>query len=223
MKTFVAAYLFIVFLTPLVLPSETSAQECVTDDTGYCLEVPLPAGFPTKLPGPAEYIQNLYTLGIKLAGIVALVVLVIAGAAFIFSPANAALISEAKSRILFAIIGLLILLGSWIILNAINPDFLTLNDKNLEEKFPSLPDDVTWEELSDRIRGTKKEGDICTHHNECVSPLTCLNPKILTLDPYRRCIPRQKEGGFCEENRNCEKGYVCEGIVWSWKHCRPNH
>lgn len=77
----------------------------------------------TELP---EFIGYIYEWGIGLGGIIAFVALLIAGFLYISSAGNPSAMQDAKDRIFSAGIGLGVLLGSWLILNTINPQLTQL-------------------------------------------------------------------------------------------------
>lgn len=82
-------------------------------------------------PDFLEYLNWLYKVLLGSTGILALIMIVAGGIMYIFAGASGKPqdVSKAKTMILSAIAGLLLALGSWIILNTINPDLLknTLN------------------------------------------------------------------------------------------------
>jgi len=73
----------------------------------------------SKLPDLIEYI---YEWGIALGGLGVFVSLLIAGIQYLTSFGNPTSMKDAMGRIQSAIIGLILLLSSWLILNTINPD-----------------------------------------------------------------------------------------------------
>jgi len=80
-----------------------------------------PAGHPFPDEGIPELIRYFYEWGIFLGGLLVFVALLIAGFQYMSSAGNPAMMQEAKDRIKSAFIGLTLLLGSWLILNTINP------------------------------------------------------------------------------------------------------
>ncbi|GMQ95341.1 MAG: hypothetical protein BMS9Abin13_454 [Patescibacteria group bacterium] len=89
---------------------------------GYVPLAPLPgvkAG-----TGLGEYIQTLFQIGIGIAGVLAVLMLVVAGIEYIGGAGNPAAKSDAKERIRNALFGLILALSSWLILNTLNPDLL---------------------------------------------------------------------------------------------------
>jgi hypothetical protein len=74
----------------------------------------------------APYLGNLYNLGVAGAAGLAVIMVIWGGIEYITSVASEGK-SGGKERITSAILGLLLALGSYIILNTINPDLLKLN------------------------------------------------------------------------------------------------
>jgi len=100
-----------------------------TNSTALALQVNWPdSPLGTPLNGDSELpqlIQYLYEWGIALGGLAAFIALLIAGFQFLTSAGNPTQMSEARGRIQSAAVGLVLLLGSWLILYTINPDLTT--------------------------------------------------------------------------------------------------
>jgi hypothetical protein len=80
----------------------------------------------TNVTGMVKY---FYEWGIALGGLAAFISLIIGGFQYLTSMGEPARLAEAKDRIKSAFFGLILLLGSWLILNAINPQLTTLKAK----------------------------------------------------------------------------------------------
>ena len=105
---------------------------------GFCLarefESPLPGlAEGAKLP---EYLKYIFNLGMGIAGVLALITLVIGGFRYITSVGNPGVISDAKKRIFGGIFGLILLLSSYLILTTINPELKVLQ---VRENIISIP------------------------------------------------------------------------------------
>lgn len=79
----------------------------------------------------AKYIQAIYNYGMGIVGILAAVVLMGGGIVWLTSGGSAEKVGQAKELIFGSIIGMVLLLGSWIILNTVNPDLLKLKTISL--------------------------------------------------------------------------------------------
>jgi len=116
----------------------------------YKLMVPLPTpeGTVASTTGIVDYIKTLYFFGIGLSGIIAMILIVIAGFQWVTAAGKMSTITQAKSRISNAIFGLFILLASYLILNTINPALVNLKEPYIyfirwNEDFPEDPGTTT--------------------------------------------------------------------------------
>jgi hypothetical protein len=71
-----------------------------------------------------KYIKAIYNYSISLVGIIGAIMLMIGGFVWVTSGGNAAKVSQAKEFIGASIIGILLTLTSYLLLNAINPDLV---------------------------------------------------------------------------------------------------
>lgn len=74
-----------------------------------------------------EYVASVYNLGLWVIGISALFMLTVGGFMYVTSAGNTSSANTAKSVIKDALIGLVLGLSAWLIVNTINPDLTTLN------------------------------------------------------------------------------------------------
>lgn len=81
-------------------------------------DVEPPTSIKTYLP---RYIQYVYTFAIVCGGIIALIALILGGFKYLSSAGNPATMSDAKDQIFSGIIGLVVILGTYIFLNELNP------------------------------------------------------------------------------------------------------
>ena len=81
-------------------------------------DVEPPTSIKTYLP---RYIQYVYTFAIVCGGIIALIALILGGFKYLSSAGNPAAMSDAKNQIFSGIIGLVVILGTYIFLNELNP------------------------------------------------------------------------------------------------------
>jgi len=80
-------------------------------------------GETTNLP---EIIKYIYLFALGAAGVVALLAILIGAIMYIFSAGNPSKASDAKDRILSALLGIIILLISVLLLRIINPDLINI-------------------------------------------------------------------------------------------------
>lgn len=110
---------------------EKEKPECDSEGWGKCLGVAatqaqISFGGSAKFLNAGEYIKAVYNYSLSIISILAVVVIIIAGAQWITSAGNAEVIGRAKKRITGAIIGLFIAFMSYAILETINPAMVKL-------------------------------------------------------------------------------------------------
>ncbi len=92
----------------------------------------LPGGFTIRDNTPLpELVRYIFNFTIMIAGLAAFFMLVFGGFRYLTSAGNPAAQKDAKDIITSAIVGLLLLLTSYLLLQVINPDILTLKPLTL--------------------------------------------------------------------------------------------
>lgn len=76
---------------------------------------------------PGSFFQKLYQWGIGIAVVLAVLMIVIGGLEYILSAANPSAKEEGKKYITGAILGLVLALFSYVLLQTINPDLINFN------------------------------------------------------------------------------------------------
>ena len=136
-KTISVLLVLSVFLVLLVL--SVSAQE---------LTYPEIAGeAPTEDTTLPEYIKYIFNFSLILGAILAVTALLFGGIRWFFSLGSPSAISEAKSWMLAGILGLVLLLSSYLILTTINPELAILKLEELEEFEPVEPPEYVPPEI----------------------------------------------------------------------------
>lgn len=100
-----------------------------TEELGFCLpvgmtETKISFGGTQKFSDVADFIRYMYRYGIMIAGIISVIMIIVAGFQWAVSGGNPSNIQAAQKRIQGAIIGLTIALLSYSILNFINPNLV---------------------------------------------------------------------------------------------------
>lgn len=113
-KTIKATIMFSLLLSPVLVMAATT------------LEYPLPGTGGNSVESPGQYISGLYTFGLSIAGILAVGMIVAGGFIYMTAAGNASKIDKAKDFISGALLGLLLLLASWLILQTIDPNLTDL-------------------------------------------------------------------------------------------------
>lgn len=115
---------------------EENVELCGTG-RGFCYAEPVPLTLSINLGGlhivhdPAQYISKLYEWGISATGILAAIMIMIGGLLYLTAGGSQERVSNAKSYISNALIGLFLAMTSYLLLQTINPSLLTL-------KFPKI-------------------------------------------------------------------------------------
>ena len=119
-------YIFIIILLLAIsyAPYDTIAK--VLLETG----LPGHSTVPTETALPS-YISYLFIFGLSLISILALSQMIIGGIMYILAAGNAAKVEDAKDTIFQALLGVGILLVSYLLLRTINPDLVNLRNPNL--------------------------------------------------------------------------------------------
>lgn len=71
-----------------------------------------------------KYIIAIYNYGVGLVSVLAVVMIMFGGYKWIFAAGNSTSINDAKSTIISALVGLILALGSYLLLSAINPELV---------------------------------------------------------------------------------------------------
>lgn len=117
-------------LVALLLPEASFAQEAPR------LEVPVPGIELTPLirdnesvtvPWLAQYIAGAYAFLISIAGLVASVMMIVGGFQYVTSAGDKSRIGAAKTRIVNALIGMVLAFGSYALLYTINPSLVAFD------------------------------------------------------------------------------------------------
>ena len=94
-----------------------------------------------------EYVKYLFNFSLGAAGLVIFIVLIYAGFRRLTSAGNPAAQKEAKDRISAAILGLIVLLFSYLILTTINPELVFLS---IPERVIFNPEPITGQETEEK-------------------------------------------------------------------------
>lgn len=96
------------------------------DSPVYELSAPIPGGV-TETSSFGEYVGAIYPFGLSIAAGLAFIMIIVGGIQYIAAAGNTSQISDARSRIIHAVLGILLAALSFIILQAINPSLVNLN------------------------------------------------------------------------------------------------
>jgi len=137
------AALFVSFLLVFCLLSLVTSVRAQVQ-----LETALPniPGAPNPDSGLPEYINYLFIFGLGAIAFLALAQMMIGGLTYILAAGNVAKVEDAKDTIRQALLGLGLLLVSYLLLRTINPDLVNLRNPNLtpvQFEAPTGPNEAT--------------------------------------------------------------------------------
>lgn len=140
--------IFIFILTVLAYASGSFAASapipCRSAVGGHCLNISMAAVIPGveflgDTGNTGGLIAKLYTFGIGLVGVSALIMFVLGGVWYMTAGDSQARVNQARSMIGNAVLGLVIALISYLILYTINPDIVTKGFPSPKAINPSPP------------------------------------------------------------------------------------
>ena len=124
----------LLLLLILLLPTLTFAQE---DGGGFVPLVGIPFVETGQVSSLGEYVNALYLAAISIAAFLAVLKIIVAGVQYMLSEVVTSK-EQAKKSIYGAIVGLLIVLGAFLILNTINPTLTNLTNLDGPTSFRGL-------------------------------------------------------------------------------------
>lgn len=139
MKRFLFVSISLIALTTLALAIGAdlfnNAPIATAQAQSYKLSVPFPKtqfnpSGTTEISGPAQYIKTIYGFGLSFGALLAMAMVVIGAVQYTISEAIPSK-EDAKERITSAVLGLVLLLSAYIILNTINPVLPLLHEPTL--------------------------------------------------------------------------------------------
>ncbi len=178
----------------------------------------------------AVYLKQIYTYGIGIIGIIAAIAMVVGGAIWITAGGNASKVGEARTWIGGAFAGLLLGLGSYTIMYAINPDLVRFKPLRVavptkEEIIPISGNTSTTIDESTCYQSTRSECESKSEYGFVTNEGSIGN---CTPD----CPADMTDPGVCTNvcccgvsaNQGCEwkMGCTSDQVSSSWSNCGTN-
>lgn len=126
----------------------------------------------TLLP---DYIKYIFNLSLLIIGIIVFISLLFGGFLYLTSFGNPTNLSNAKDRMFGAIIGLVLLLTSWLILNAINPQLTVFYPLELQGISTSPAQIGSATLINAPICSWNSSGPTCDTDNDCDNNMKCFD------------------------------------------------
>lgn len=211
--------LLVIFLLLFFLPILVLAAEAVTPEKWINLAVPLPGATGGRVQNIGEYINLAYKLAISFLAIVCVLALLIGGIRYILSAGNASKAAEGMNFIKSSIIGLILGLASFLILNTINPQLTVLTVpgiENISKEFATIP-----------TAGIQISGIQCPDGKNTLGQICLCKDSSLKVDINKYCC--LKADGKSYESKDvpcapldCSKITTCEDYRDQTEACLRN-
>jgi hypothetical protein len=176
---------------------EVSLEACPTGDASCW-----------RIPWLAKYIGNMYRYGVVIGAVLATMMIMIGGMMYLSAGLNPQLASRGKEFIIGAVTGLVLLLGSYVLLNTINPNLTSLKPIMVEiakeakvgdvlfcNELPAGEYVLTGDPACGKTMTYKAKDPKVTHEGECLGD-ECPDPK--------KCVP---------VDPSSDEEYTCKEIV----------
>jgi len=200
------------------------------ESMGFCLpasETVTQIGFGGRqnFANIGEFLKYIYKYGVMVAGILATVMIIVAGFQWVASGGNSATIGEAKKRIFGAIIGLVLAVGSYTILETINPALVEfrlpqiwmINKIGLGAEYC----DATQGDVSLAISSTEKQAIVNQSTDENVINSEIAKKKTEHLKNISFTVPKDKTECGAEYFMQDAGANTCHGNYCEDKTCAP--
>jgi hypothetical protein len=186
-------------LIAIIAPFISLAAESVLNEANYKLISPLPGGTDT-VTGFTDYASFFFPFLLSFAAIAALVVFVIGSIRYITGAVSPSQTEAARGQITNALLGLLIAVGSVLILGTINPQLLELK-LNLD---PVGQCEECTDPLFVGVGDYSDNYKECSNEDECSSKLCLLDTRLFSGDNRQKCFP-----SALPINSYCATGVQC--------------
>lgn len=161
----------------------------------------------------SNYIQAIYNYGLSIGGVLAAVMLMAGGLMWLVSGGDSGKISKAKTLITGSLVGLLILFGTYLILNTINPELVKMEGVRVLGIKPQLGNAIV-------TCCDAKLGLISMQVKDANGKMTITvdDPKIGAVkgEEFTTCENFNKsvtcnidQGASCSFDRHAKKQYLC--------------
>lgn len=168
----------------------------------------------TDSMGPAEWIKYIFLFAQAMVGLAIIYQFVRAGLLWMTGGDNPGNIKEAKERIYGSVIGLVILLGSYLFLKTINPQLVNLKNPGVNFGTDAPSDMVDfWIKL---FTNKHSAGESCGTNSDCIGTLVCKKDNL--RDSYGYCGADSElflgygVGQACGKDSECGKNLTCDAV-----------
>ncbi len=126
--------------------------------TKLIVPIPVNGSNQSEVADPGTYITYIYLFGLSIGGLLGMAIIVYAAIERIVSAGNEAKIKDANDRITQAAIGLVLLFGAYVILQAINPNLTNLTLPTLKKvEVPASQNKSFGDQIKDSLAQIEKD------------------------------------------------------------------
>ena len=174
----------------------------------FCREVPLPTlpflpdNFEGPCVGPAEYIIYWFYFSIYLAGLLAFFAIVASGVIRLFSMGQPSMIQRSNKIITNAGLGIILLFGSYLILNIINPSLINVSNPSIANTICDIPQDIK------KDTGGRCSEFMCPNSEQCKNGGNEINNNKCVQNVCKKVVEEKQDCGentlnICANNLFC--------------------
>ena len=195
----------------VIFPMATFAQGPAPTPINYVPLVDLPGTATSDAKGAtvelATYLPGIFRLSIAVAGALAVIMIVVGGVQYLSTDAISGK-SEGKERIQNALVGLLLAIGSFVILNTINPATVSFN-LSIKRPDPTTPTAPTTPTTPSRT-------STCPSRTGALVPCSCPTCSVLAGSnlPLKPGQGDQLDSGLIESLKKLNEELKKENIIW---------
>ena len=183
-------------------------DQCTTDNpkwTGMPADAPAPQLPRQQARDIGQLIADVFNWSLTILGISVFVMIIYGGATWLVAAGSPSLVGKAKDTIKNALLGAVLLLSAYLVLNTINPDFV-------QQSFilPAIKTGTQTNPSTLPVNQTQpagKEGGACVNNN-CDGQLVCVNGTCrVSGDPgklYGQCLNNVCDGQLKCVNNICQ-------------------
>jgi hypothetical protein len=181
------------------------------------ISMSIPGASTTASSTPGAWVANFYQFALMIGGVLAFGVVVYGGVKYMASAGNPSGQSDAKEWIEAALLGLLLLVGAYFILNVVNPQLTNLGLPPLQTvNIQSTVNTATTTACgSYGSTGNEVTGNCANSANGSVNNCCSLDHGITWACQATSCSTNPTYTCLGSTKGNCQPGYTCTNEGWA--------
>ena len=153
-----------------------------------------------NIPWIAMYIGEAYRYGVVIGSVLSVIMMMIGGLMYILGGFNQTMITKAKGFMTGGVIGIVLLLGSYIMLNMVNPNLVKLKPLQMEVAKEEIPFTATFCDEAGKNGFAVVDTEWNKGNDNCGAPLPIklANATAYTTSTGLTCI-----SNYCKGKKSC--------------------